>query len=106
MKKINRFILIGIFILGTSIVCSPASAKNDKQKNLPPGLQKKVERGKELPPGWQKKIARGEVLDLELYKHGKILFPADINGISTIKIGDKKIRLIDSTREIVDILDN
>jgi len=104
MKKI--WTLICIILLGALIVCSPAIAKNDKQKSLPPGLQKKVERGEELPPGWQKKIARGEVLDLEVYRHGKILVPADINGISTIKIGDKTIRLIDSTREIIDILDN
>lgn len=102
----NKIILAGILILGASIVCSPASAKNDKQKTLPPGLQKKVERGKELPPGWQKKIARGEVLDPELYKRGKILVPADINGVSTMQVGDKKIRLLESTREIIDILNN
>lgn len=91
-------------LVGICIVSSTTYAKNDKQKSIPPGLQKKVERGKELPPGWQKKIARGEVLDAELYQHGSILVPADKNGISTIKIGDKRIRLIDSTREIVDIL--
>ena len=102
---IRKLILTGILILGTSIICSPAIAKNNKQKSLPPGLQKKIERGKELPPGWQKKIARGEVLDIEIYKRGKVLVPADINDITTIQVEDKTIRLIKSTREIVDILE-
>ena len=101
----NKMIATGILVLGASIVCSPAGAKNDKQKSLPPGLQKKVERGKELPPGWQKKIARGEVLDAELFGRSKVLVPADTNGISTIQVGDKKLRLLESTREILDILD-
>ena len=97
--------LLGVVVLGTFLVCSPALAKNNKQKNLPPGLQKKVARGKELPPGWQKKIVRGEVLDLDLYKQSRILVPADMNGISTILLGDKKIRLFDATREVIDILE-
>jgi len=37
-----------------------------QKKELPRGLQKKLERGGELPPGWQKKLAKGEVLDPEL----------------------------------------
>ncbi len=102
----NKIASLCIIILGGLLVCSPVIAKNDKQKTLPPGLHKKVERGKELPPGWQKKIAKGEVLDLELYNQAKILVPPDINGISTIKLGDKTIRLINKTREIIDILNN
>ena len=35
----------------------------DNRKNLPPGLQKNLDRGKPLPPGWQKKVAAGNVLD-------------------------------------------
>ena len=103
MKNITG--VVCCILVGICIICSSANAKNDKQKSIPPGLQKKVERGKELPPGWQKKIARGEVLDARLYEHGTVLVPVDKNGISTIKIEDKIIRLIDSTREIVEILD-
>jgi len=35
----------------------------DNRKNLPPGLQKNLERGKPLPPGWEKKVAAGQVMD-------------------------------------------
>lgn len=86
------------------LVSISAPAKQNKQKQLPPGLQKKVERGGELPPGWQKKLRKGEILDQEVYDRGTVVKPADKNGIITIKIEDRVIRLIEATREIVSIL--
>lgn len=103
---IRKYLLTGILIISVAFICSTADAKKDKHKSLPPGLQKKVERGGELPPGWQKKIAKGEVLDLEVYKHATIIVPPDINGITTVKIKDKTLRLIHKTREIIDILND
>ncbi len=86
--------------------------KNAKHsKTLPPGLRKKVARGKELPPGWQKKIRRGEVLDYDIYqgsspidftKHPKI-FPGDPT-TEVIRIHNKILRIMNDTREVVDIL--
>ena len=37
------------------------SMKNKKE--LPSGLQKKLERGGTLPPGWQDKLAKGQIVD-------------------------------------------
>lgn len=82
-----------------------------KQKSLPPGLQKKVDRGGELPPGWKKKLARGDVLPQDVYRAGKPL-PADVRkslppdppGTITVDIDGEVVRVLQKTREITDIL--
>jgi len=87
-----------------SLLTSPAIAKKDKANALPPGLQKNVDQGKPLPPGWQKKLAKGEIMDKEVYQHGRIIVPVDSHGLVTISIEGKLVRLIEDTREIVEIL--
>lgn len=82
-----------------------AYAKNDKHNQLPPGLQKKVQSGKSLPPGWQKKLAVGETLDKEVYDHGNIVLKDSDKGLITVNIEGKIIRVIENTREIVEILE-
>lgn len=71
---------------------------------LPPGLQKKAERGKPLPPGWQKKLQVGAILDDDIYHHGVVIRPRDRDGYITIRVDNEIIRLVDATREIVEIL--
>lgn len=102
----NKVISLCIIIFATLIVCSPGSSKSYKQKEIPPGLQKKIIRGEELPPGWQKKLVKGEILDIEIYNQGKVIAPVDKRGLITIKVEDKTIRLIKATREIVDVINN
>ena len=84
--------------------------KGKKQKNLPPGLQKKLARGGQLPPGWQKKVARGEVLDEDIYEASSGLpksildrLPSGPDGTSIRYIEDKVVRIVDATREILDV---
>lgn len=86
-----------------ALLTSPVFAKKNKHKHLPPGLQKKLDRGHSLPPGWQKKIARGEVLDLHTYQHAEIIIPIDRYGVVSILIDDRIVRLIHATREILDV---
>jgi len=102
-----------LVILACLAITIPAVAKNDKdkkQKTLPPGLEKKVERGGELPPGWQKKIALGEVLDSELYDRAvKIPNKPSANYTNTkntelLKLEKKIIRIENDTREVLEIL--
>jgi len=100
MKFIGSITLI-VFL---SLLTSPAMAKNNKNKPLPPGLQKNVEQGKPLPPGWQKKLAKEEIMDEDVYRHGQIAVPVDSHGLVTISIEGKLVRLIEDTREIVEIL--
>ena len=104
-----------VILLICLLLTSPALAKNNKhkkQKRLPPGLAKKVERGGELPPGWQKKVAAGEVLDEEFYARAKPLsreesrkYPAGKVGTRILKIEDKVIRVMEKTRKVLDVLD-
>ena len=80
-------------------------------KRLPPGLQKKVDRGGELPPGWKKKLAVGEKVP-EAYEPEIKSLPEEIlnrlpetpAGTEIIRIGDEVIRVVENTREIIDIL--
>ena len=83
-----------------------------KKKRLPPGLQKKYERTGELPPGWQKKLQRGEVMSIDVYRYGRPLpielerrLPIGPVGSKVLEVEGKIIRVIENTREILDILD-
>lgn len=79
---------------------------------LPRGLEKKYQRTGELPPGWQKKINRGEILPVDIYNYGHQL-PVDLRrslplgpvGSKVIEVEGKVIRLMENTREIIDILE-
>jgi hypothetical protein len=79
--------------------------KKAKQKPLPPGLQKKVERGGELPPGWQTKVKAGEVLDEQVYAKGKVIKPVDKKGDELIRVEDKILKVHKKTREVREIID-
>ncbi|WP_299594843.1 hypothetical protein [uncultured Microbulbifer sp.] len=81
-----------------------AYAKPDKHGDLPPGLQKKVERGGELPPGWKKKLQPGYILEDDIYHHAVVVQPVDRHGLVTVRIEGELVRLIHATHEIVDIL--
>lgn len=86
--------------------------KPKKAKKLPKGLQKKYERTGQLPPGWQKKMARGEVIPSDVYAYRRDI-PYDLRrrlpigpvGSKIIEIEGKIIRVMQNTREILDILD-
>ncbi|WLQ13521.1 hypothetical protein O5O45_27725 [Hahella aquimaris] len=97
MRKM--LLLISIFALSFN-----AYTKDDKKRDLPPGLQKKVDRGGQLPPGWQKKLHKGEILDQSVYDHGVVYH--DDDGVETVYVEDKIIKIIKSTREIIDILNH
>lgn len=102
--KIRSVLLIA---LGAAILASPVHAKNDKKAghdSLPPGLQKKIARGGELPPGWQKKIEVGKPLDKAVYDQKEIVIPVDDKGLVTVKVEGKLIRLLEATREVVEVL--
>lgn len=91
-----------ITCLASSLMIGSALAKNDKQ--LPPGLQKKVDSGKKLPPGWQKKLVKGEKMDKDVYKQGEIVIPINDRGEITLRVDDKVVRLYKATREIIEVL--
>lgn len=76
-----------------------------KDKTLPPGIEKKYERTGKLPPGWEKKLIVGKRLDHDIYDHGRVIVPMGDDGIITVRIENKVVRLIQATREIVEILD-
>lgn len=90
----------------------PGPPAGKKMKSLPPGLQKKVERGKELPPGWQKKIARGEVIDAQVYASSRPLppelakrLPPPPRGTIVVTVEGKVVRLMEATLTILDVFD-
>ena len=99
MKSILMFALLGAMI-GTA----PAMAKSPESGQLPPGLQKKVERGQPLPPGWQKKLnyQKGDHFDRDLLRFGNI---RDVDGNrQRVEIEGRVYTIIKDTREIIDIL--
>jgi hypothetical protein len=84
-------------------ISSPVFAKHDKEKSLPPGLEKKLERGGELPPGWKKKLAKGSILERDLYDRAHIISPVDIHDQEIIRLDDTTMRVLRATGEIIHI---
>ena len=90
-------------LLGALIVSMPATAQPPGEQ-LPPGLQKKVERGQPLPPGWQKKLdyREGDYFDEDLLRYGRVY---DLDGSrQRVEIEDRVYTIIKDTREIIDIV--
>ena len=86
--------------------------KGKKNKTLPPGLQKKVDRGGNLPPGWQRKLNPGDVISPEEYEYSDPIpqtladsLPEQPEGTELIRADDRIFRVLESTREILDVLD-
>lgn len=83
-----------------------------KQKKLPYGLQKKLERGGELPPGWQNKVVKGEVLDRDLLDRS-VRVPEELtrrlpelrDGSEYRRLGDKVVRVLGGNGTVVDVID-
>ncbi len=96
--------IVKVLVLASVFSCTMSEAKPDKNKPLPPGLEKKAERTGQLPPGWQKKLAVGERLDRQVYTNSTVMVPVEKNGMVTVEIDGRIIRLIEATREIVEIL--
>lgn len=81
------------------------------QRQLPPGLQRRMERGGELPPGWQRKVESGEVLSQEQVRHGRRIddellrrLPPQPEGTVIMETEDQVIRVLEATGEVLDVL--
>lgn len=86
--------------------------KGWKHRGLPPGLAKKVERGGQLPPGWQRKLAKGEIMPVTVYQQCHSLprevavqLPPQPSGTILVAVDGKIVRLIQATREILDVFE-
>nr|WP_193988365.1 hypothetical protein [Lelliottia steviae] len=73
-------------------------------RDLPPGLYKKVGHGGRLPLGWYKRYHHGDILDRDIYRHGRVIKRRNRNGIIAIEIDDRLIHLVHDTREILSIV--
>lgn len=127
MKKL---ITISVAVLGLSLIPMEANAKHDRDHDR---YEHKHERKKhkkhkkhhkhhhhhdrhdrydrydhysyrDLPPGWYKRYRHGDILDRDIYRHGRVIKRRDRNGIIAIEIDDRLIHLVHDTREILSIV--
>ena len=103
LKSLMTFALVLSLCSGSAFAANAKHKNKDKQ--LPQGLQMKLDRGGSLPPGWQRKLVRGEILAEPIYSHSEIVIPVDSEWLLTVRVEGKLIRLIQATREIIDIVD-
>ncbi len=113
LNKAFTILLASTLLIGTSALAQKpewagkGKDKVKKEKSIPYGLQKKVQRGGQLPPGWQKKIAKGEVLDQDILNRGRVIKTdeySDIRGTKIYEIQDKIVRISNATKIILDVL--
>lgn len=95
---------IHVLLIMSLLVVAPAIAKPGGQGQLPPGVEKRLQQGKPLPPGWARKLGEGQVLDERIVERGEITVPVDESGVVTLEVEGETFRLIEATREIVEIL--
>ena len=69
---------------------------------LPPGLQKKVDRGEPLPPGWQKKLEPGDRMPPDYGRYGEV--EREDGRYDRVEVDDRVFKVIRDTGVIVDIL--
>jgi hypothetical protein len=86
--------------------------RQENDKELPFGLQKKVFRGKNLPSGWQEKVAPGHSLDYQLYRQAERLpdnllrrLPPTPVGAEILQVENKVVLINSTTRAILDAFD-
>jgi len=118
LKKVMISLICSALFMGTQSFAKPNKGhkikkeKVKKQKQLPYGLQKKVDRGGELPSGWQKKLVKGEVIDQDILRHAKIVktnyyygYPYKTKNSEVYQVQDKIIKVMKATNIIMDVLD-
>ena len=86
--------------------------KKNKGKNIPFGLQKKLEPGGQLPPGWETKVARGEVLDDDILRQSERIpqelirqLPELRDGEAVRRVGNKVVRVLEGDGTVIDVID-
>jgi len=105
MNKFTTSLIGGVVFSLIAPISALAKHDNDKKdKDLPPGLQKKVDNGQPLPPGWQKKLHRGDILDYDIYDRGRVVVPLDEDGRISIQVEGSIIKLDEKRRKILDIV--
>ncbi len=99
-------------LIRAQLLSKQSATLQQADRNLPPGLQKKVARGKALPPGWQKKVTPGRSLDYHIYRQSERLpdslmqrLPKPPVGTEILQIEDKVVLLNSATRNILDAFD-
>ncbi|WP_269618048.1 hypothetical protein [Zhongshania sp. BJYM1] len=97
--KMTIVMLAAILLFGTvGVFAKPPSGE------LPRGLQKQVDEGRQLPPGWQKKLQVGHRLEPDIYAHSRVVVPVDDRGHIIVMVEDRRLRLVQATLEIVELL--
>jgi hypothetical protein len=77
----------------------------DARKQLPPGLAKQ----NKIPPGWQKKLERGQRIPDDVWAH-RVPLPRDLKlgetklGVIHVRIEDRIVKVAEKTREVLDVL--
>lgn len=105
MNKLTATLMTGVVLSIIAPTVALAKPEHDKKDSgLPPGLQKKIEKGQPLPPGWQKKLRRGDILDYDIFNRGRVVVPLDKDGRFSIQVEDSIIKLDEKTRMILDIV--
>lgn len=80
------------------------------RRDLPPGLQRRLDRGDDLPPGWRRKVERGELLEQDQVRHGRRIdeelrrrLPRQPDGTVLLETEDQVIRVLETTGEVLDV---
>ena len=98
---------IVLSVIAITLLSSFLYAKKDEyEKELPKGLEKKLERDGTLPPGWQKKVAKGQVVDQRVLRSGRLLNTRDypyIKNSEIYQVEDRIFRVAQDTKIILEI---
>ncbi len=100
--KFSALISPAIFSLVILSICFNAKAAD--RGHFSPQSIDKTRSEKALPDGWRNELSKGKVLDYDVYKKGKVVYRDPSKGTVALRLENKVVRLVESTREIVDVL--
>ncbi len=58
----------------------------------------------ELPGNWESRLNKGMVLDYDLFQQGQVVYRDVTQGMVALRLNHKVVRVVEDTREIVDVL--
>ncbi|QPG06491.1 hypothetical protein IT774_04775 [Salinimonas marina] len=94
------------FASSIALLCCliPAAFAADRGYYNPQDIDEIEVTESERPANWAASLNKGTVLDYELFQQGQVVYRDVTQGMVALRLNDKVIRVVEDTREIVDVL--
>ena len=97
-------LLLRAAFFASALSLSNVALAADRGHYLPLAGESDMLASNQLPDNWRSGLAKGSKLDYDLYRQSKVVYRDAANGTVAVRLQNKVVRVIEDTREIVDVL--